>query len=499
MHIIRLWSCLLLACVVPQAIASMNTYIETIKSDPKALYTFFKAMPKGGELHYHLAGGAYPEIMLTVAATDNYCIDNQTFAIRKTTTHCDGTLASELATKPALYKKIIKAWSMKQFIPGQESGHDHFFTSFNKFMPAASHFYSELLASVMQRAADQHELYLEVMLLPDNAQSSAFAEQLNNQSTFADKRNRLLSYPPFQNNIRYTINESKRILQQARHHLGCDTRPQQAVCSLTVKFQYHILREQPLDKVFAQALNGFAAAAQSSDIVGINLVQAEDGKISLRDYKAQMQILNFLHHVYPNVHIALHAGELSPNIAPNGALRFHIHDAILTGHAERIGHGVDITHEDKAADLLNHMANTPIPVEINLTSNDAILHINGVQHPLRLYLAHHVPVVLSTDDEGILRTNLTHQYVDAVHNHNLDYSVIKSINRNALTYSFLPGKSLWINPTTSRPVAACQTMQSKACRLFIQNNEKARLQWQLERQLTAFEMDDKIRFSSHTR
>lgn len=39
-------------------------------------------MPKGGELHYHLAGGAYPEIMLDLASK-NYCLNTLTSKVSK--------------------------------------------------------------------------------------------------------------------------------------------------------------------------------------------------------------------------------------------------------------------------------------------------------------------------------------------------------------------------------------------------------------------------------
>ncbi len=56
--------------------ASVDSYFSHIKKDSSALYAFFKTMPKGGELHYHLAGGAYPETMLALAANGNYCSIN---------------------------------------------------------------------------------------------------------------------------------------------------------------------------------------------------------------------------------------------------------------------------------------------------------------------------------------------------------------------------------------------------------------------------------------
>jgi hypothetical protein len=37
-----------------------------------------------------------------------------------------------------LYNQIIDAWSMRNWRPGDESGHDHFFATFDKFGLAAT-------------------------------------------------------------------------------------------------------------------------------------------------------------------------------------------------------------------------------------------------------------------------------------------------------------------------------------------------------------------------
>lgn len=48
-----------LACLFFSALvqANIQSHFDQIKNDPNALYAFLKSMPKGGELHYHLAGG----------------------------------------------------------------------------------------------------------------------------------------------------------------------------------------------------------------------------------------------------------------------------------------------------------------------------------------------------------------------------------------------------------------------------------------------------------
>jgi adenosine deaminase len=63
--------------------------------------------------------------------------------------------------------------------------------------------------------------------------------------------------------------------------------------------------------------------------------------------------------------------------------------------------------------------------------------VRGKDHPLPTYLAAGVPVVLSTDDAGVSRINLTNEYLRAARDYGLSYRTLKAIARNALTYSFL--------------------------------------------------------------
>jgi len=78
-----------------------------------------------------------------------------------------------------------------------------------------------------------------------------------------------------------------------------------------------------------------------------------------------------------------------------------------------------------------------VVVEISLTSNDLILGVRGKDHPFPVYLAAGVPVVLSTDDAGVSRIDLTNEYFRAVRDYGLGYAQLKAIARNSLSYSFL--------------------------------------------------------------
>ncbi|KTD06015.1 adenosine deaminase [Legionella gratiana] len=471
--------------------ANVQSHFDQIKNEPNSLYAFFKDMPKGGELHYHLAGGAYPETMLELASKEDYCLDTATLKVSHNSTGCNEIDTKSLLNQPDIYANTVKSWSMKDFVPGKESGHDHFFNSFDKFNAIVEDHQPELLADVLKVAAQQNEQYMELMLLPDNAHSLSFGDLLKNTTTFNDKRALLLANKDFQNNINHTATEAEHIIQKARQELGCTAHPEKKDCQIQVKFLYYSLREQPPDSLFAQTLNAFEAVAQSMKnkgvLVGVNLVQPEDGIISLRDYHQQMQMYQYLHQIYPQVNISLHAGELTQEIVTPKDLEYHIHDALFTGQAQRIGHGVDIAYESHAKDTLDHMATQHKAVEINLISNLRILNISGREHPLNYYLKHHVPVVLSTDDEGILRTNLSQQYVEAVLHHGLDYKTIKQINRNAITYAFLPGKSIWANANNAQLIQDCQDLNSKNCKQFIKTSEKAQIQWNLEQKLNEFE------------
>ena len=56
-----------------------------------------------------------------------------------------------------------------------------------------------------------------------------------------------------------------------------------------------------------------------------------------------------------------------------------------------------------------------------------------------LYHKHKVPMVLSTDDAGILRTNLSQQFVMAALRYpELQYEDFKTFAFNSIKYSFLP-------------------------------------------------------------
>jgi adenosine deaminase len=249
-----------------------------------------------------------------------------------------------------------------------------------------------------------------------------------------------------------------------------------------------VLREFSKEQVFAQVLAGFMLASTDPRVVAVNFVQPEDGQTAMRDYRLHMRMMDFAKHVYPNVHVTLHAGELASGLVPPEGLRFHIREAIETGHAERIGHGVSVMYEKDSLGLLELMRQRHIAVEIALTSNDVILGVKGKDHPFPVYRKYGVPVTIATDDEGVSRTHLTQEYQRAVLTYGLSYADLKDIVRNGLEYSFLPGTSYWSDGRYRVPQRACAAgSESRACRSFLAGSEKARVEFDLENRLRRFE------------
>ena len=68
------------------------------------------------------------------------------------------------------------------------------------------------------------------------------------------------------------------------------------------------------------------------------------------------------------------------------------------------------------------MADRRTVVEICLTSNDLILGVRNAAHPFASYRAAHVPLTLASDDAGVSRIDLTHEYQRAADSYDLRYT-----------------------------------------------------------------------------
>jgi len=478
--------------------------LELARANPLELHAFLEKMPKGGDLHNHLVGAVYAETWIREAAEDNLCIDRAKLSFAKPSAdqHLCGTNqvpASTAFQDQHLYDALIDAFSMRAFVPTPGvSGHDHFFDTFEHFVGDGidSRHMGEWLDEVATRAASQNEQYLELIHAPDFSHAAEITKEVGWNYDLSQLRTALLS-----RGLRDDIAAARASLDQAevlrRQREHCGEKGEAAACRVQIRYLYLILRGFSKEQVFAQTLLGFETASADPRFVGINYVMPEDGYVSMNDYTLHMRIVGFLHGLYPKVHISLHAGELAPGLVPPEGLCCHIHQAVEYAHAERIGHGVDVMYEQNSQTLLKEMAALHVMVEVNLTSNDVILGVSGKDEPLPIYRKAGVPVALSTDDEGVSRIDLTHEFVRAVQSYDLHYSDLKQMVRASLEHSFLPGSSLWGAPDVfTHPVAACASSRlgadnpSATCSAFLKGSEKAQQQWELERRFRLFEADN---------
>jgi adenosine deaminase len=471
-------------------------YMESIRNQPPLLFAFLRQMPKGADLHNHLSGAIYAESWIDYGAEDGLCVDHTTsYLIAPPCDPCE-----RYANKPAiacaykdhvLYNQIIDAWSMRNWNRGEESGHDHFFATFDKFNLATLNHTANELAEAASRAADDHLQYLELMHTADNMDAANLGSKLGWNDNLPVMRDKLLAggLKDVMISVRGKLDRDEARMQSL---LKCDTKEAAPGCAVKVRYLYQVLRGLPRESVFAEILLGFELAQADPRFVGLNLVMPEDWYVPMHDFDLHMHMLDYLHKVYPKVHISLHAGELAPGLVPPEGLRFHIRESIERGHAERIGHGVSVMYEDNAVTLLEEMARRDVLVEICLTSNDVILGVRDDDHPLPTYRKYGVPVALATDDQGVLRANMTTEYVRAAQTYKLAYSELKNMARASLEHSFLPGASLWADGRHFHRTAACANDEagkpsSKKCRDFLDANERARVQWALEFEFAKFE------------
>lgn len=111
-------------------------------------------------------------------------------------------------------------------------------------------------------------------------------------------------------------------------------------------------------------------------------------------------------------------------------------ETILAVHPQRIGHGIHISEDPAAMDLVKKEG---ITLEVNPWSNyltNAVPEIG--MHPLKFLYDQGVRVTINSDDPEVLDTNLNHEYQIAHELLGMSLEDIDRCNRIALDSSFLP-------------------------------------------------------------
>ncbi len=461
---------------------------DAVRKSPPELRAFLYAMPKGADLHSHLTGAVYAETYLRLASAQKLCFDTAAKALVAptkdapcgTTAQSPRPAADVVIASSVLYPAALDALSTRDALPlSGYSLHDQFFASFGRFGAAAGAT-GDLLAEVVDRAGRQGEQHVELMVSFQTHAAAAIGKAQPWTGDLPAMANSLIAA-----GLPALIPQARRDIDAAearmRALLGCGTPAAKPGCGVSVRYIQQVSRTQSPSPVFATTLFNALLAAAEPRVVGLNFVAPEDNPVALADYDLHMAMIAEARRRVPDTNVALHAGELTLGLVPPEQLRNHIRKAVEVAGAKRIGHGVDLMYEDDPQGLLRLMAARKTAVEINLTSNDVILGVAGRHHPFPLYRAAGVPTVLSTDDEGVSRIDLTNELERGVTEFGLGYGDLVGLARASLEHSFLPGVSLWASPDCA-PGGV-----SVACQAVLDRSEKARIQWKLEEALRRFD------------
>jgi adenosine deaminase len=486
--------------------------LNSLRAHGEALRRFLEEMPKGADLHSHLSGAVTTERLIEWGAADGLCVDTSTFTATPPPCAQGAVPIAGALSDPVLYEDILGAWSMEGFQGNLLEAHQHFFDTFGKFGAVLTDARTDdAIADVLSIAARNHQLYVELMQGLNSSLVGGIASKYImpgdpwDEGYLLEKRAQIMTDPVFGSTLAQTHRTIEDSINGARRLLGCATNKPDPGCDVGVRFILSANRTRDRGYVFAQWVFGYELAQISPHVVGVELVSPEENSNSLLYYDDEMSSLDVLRRFNLDdpsrrpVHIALHAGELIPEVLPptpegQRHLTFHIRHAVGLAHAERIGHGSDLFDEDEPLDLLREMRDGGVMVEICLTSNATLLGKVGRTHPVRAYVEHDVPAALATDDEGVLRIDILDEFVRAVTLQKLRYRTLKKMVRASLEHSFLPGASVWsVSGRHVEVTDACahdalgDPYPSVACERLLADSERAAMQWKLEAQLAAFE------------
>ena len=414
-------------------------------------------LPKGGDLHHHYSGAIYAETYLGWVEKRDYCVYHESDTQLKVEKYRIETrpLAqlSETARKicvsadgarsdNAFYRELLQRWSNKDYdnhFHEQPAPDQQFFDTFGFFGPVSNYAYHEGLQSLRERAKAENVQYLETMLKSspdvDNPGLAKIINDLNMNSTDVEIQEALTAFSDFMaNDFEAKTKISDYIKSVDDVAAGIDT------ADFKLRFQAYVSRNSAPAKVFSGLYSAFAADQASKLIVGVNIVGPENGYVAMRDYSLHMRMFRFLKQRFPGVKLSLHAGELVLGMVPPEGLKSHIREAVQIAGADRIGHGVDVANETNADELLEMLSARKVAIEVNLTSNSFILGVKNEAHPVQVYRYHDVPFVISTDDAGVSRNNLSSEYLLFVSRYKPSYEELKKVAYNSIRYSFLSEK-----------------------------------------------------------
>lgn len=431
---------------------TLERYSRTILPHAAQLTAFLKEMPKGADLHSHSPAAIYPETLIARAMASDppllFDLDAAAFAPPESEP-ANAVSVGEIRSDPRKFREVLDALGarFRRRGGGGKGGLGR--------LSAAVPPHGAEATEIFTRAIAQKVRHIELTLRPDPPAPEEYPDGEARREaagvSAGDPRRWRLAHPDPEKRGRAFGRAVEKIIstfETARlarlEALGMDPDAFSA--------RYLV----PIDRVlepalFEEAFVDCIAAWNMCDerLAGFAILGPEDAWESKTHFREQFKIIdryvrddaNWRDGTRPK--FTWRAGELTLDASTYEAMRNRIGETIWMGHADRIGHGVSVAWEDNPYELLRDMRAKGICVEVCPSLNDAVLGVAGNDHPFHLYRAAGVPMAISTGAEGILRSNLTNEYVKAAQEFGLGYKYLKRLSRNSLEYSFLPGESLF--------------------------------------------------------
>jgi adenosine deaminase/aminodeoxyfutalosine deaminase len=181
-------------------------------------------------------------------------------------------------------------------------------------------------------------------------------------------------------------------------------------------------RHQQVGPEAAQCVAEKAAALRERNVVGFGI--GGDERRAAPELFADVYRYARDH----GLRLTAHAGETIGPESVWGALR--------ALRAERIGHGLNAW---KDRELLAHLVEKQVPVEVSVSSNVRTGCIpSAQQHPLKTFFDLGLLVTLNTDDPAMFDTTLGREYQIAQQTFGFSDAQLKRLAMNSFEASFLP-------------------------------------------------------------
>lgn len=406
----------LLLVTHPVTAQSFSSRFETIKQEasPEQLYRFLYAVPKGGDLHNHLGGAAFDDVLWELA-TDPSVNGGQTFRSRVRINECRPGCGT-----PLMYHHTIGDSTWDQMSPCCRQ-------EYEPLTELSTEARSEWLSSTrIDQPGEGRGEFFEIIWPRLNEvlnQAPLVAElAVKNMERFSEEG---LRYVEFQVGPWGRRDGDKELDPDGFHEImqARLSREDARATDVVVRLQTNILRFTPY--ALERVEESYAFVDRHRDLwVSLNLVGREDND---KGYPLRfLETFRKMRRRYPAIGLAIHGGEVDE---PNR----HVRDTLLLG-ANRIGHGTNLITDP---DTLLLMRTGKFAIEISLVSNHLLEYFPVDEHPFPEYLRLGIPVALSTDDRGMWDSNMTDEYVNATTAFNLSWDELVQVGRTSLEFAFV--------------------------------------------------------------